>query len=86
VLCGLENIWQETFTTNVKYCVVITDDRWWCHELKWGGLYIGTDVKECSHGLIWSVMWIGKDVIGIFHDQFQVLCGLEHMIKDDIMS
>jgi hypothetical protein len=26
-------------------------------------------------------MWIGKDETGSFHDQFDVLCGLEQMIN-----
>jgi hypothetical protein len=31
-------------------------------------------------------MWIGKDVAGSVHDKFEVLCGLEQKIEDDIMS
>jgi hypothetical protein len=31
-------------------------------------------------------MWIGKDVTGSFHDKFEVICGLEQMIKDDAMT
>jgi hypothetical protein len=31
-------------------------------------------------------MWIGKDVTGSFHDQFEVLCGLEQMIEDVVMT
>jgi hypothetical protein len=31
-------------------------------------------------------MWIGMNVTGIFHDQFDVLCGLEQMIDDDAMT
>jgi hypothetical protein len=31
-------------------------------------------------------MWIGNDVAGSIHDKFQVLCGLEQMIYDDIMT
>jgi hypothetical protein len=31
-------------------------------------------------------MWIGKDMTGSFHDQFEVLCGLEQMIEDDVMT
>jgi hypothetical protein len=31
-------------------------------------------------------MWIGNDVAGSFHDKFEVLCGLEQMIEDDIMT
>jgi hypothetical protein len=31
-------------------------------------------------------MWIGNDVAGGFHDKFEVLCGLEQMIEDDIKT
>jgi hypothetical protein len=31
-------------------------------------------------------MWIAKDVAGSFHDKFEVICGLEQKIKDDIMT
>jgi hypothetical protein len=31
-------------------------------------------------------MWIGKDVKGSFHDQFDVLCGLEQMMETDAMT
>jgi hypothetical protein len=29
-------------------------------------------------------MWIRKDVEGSFHDQFDIICGLGQMIKDDV--
>jgi hypothetical protein len=31
-------------------------------------------------------MWIGIDLIGIFHEQFEVICGLEQMIRDDVLT
>jgi hypothetical protein len=31
-------------------------------------------------------MWIGNDVAGSFPDKFEVLCGLEQMIEDDVMT
>jgi hypothetical protein len=31
-------------------------------------------------------MRIGIDVRGRFHDQFQVLCGLDLIIEDDVMT
>jgi hypothetical protein len=31
-------------------------------------------------------MWIGKNVRGSFHDQFEELCELKQMIKDDVMT
>jgi hypothetical protein len=30
------------------------------------------------------VVW--KNVTGNFHDQFEVICGIEHMIKDDVVT
>jgi hypothetical protein len=30
-------------------------------------------------------MWIGKNASGSNHDQFEVLCGLEQMIENDVM-
>jgi hypothetical protein len=31
-------------------------------------------------------MCIGKDIIGRYHKKYMVLCGLEQMIKDDVMT
>jgi hypothetical protein len=31
-------------------------------------------------------MWIEKDVTGRFHDQLEVICGLEQKIEDDVMT
>jgi hypothetical protein len=31
-------------------------------------------------------MWIGTYVTGSFHDQFEVLCGLEHMLEGDVIT
>jgi hypothetical protein len=31
-------------------------------------------------------MWIGNDVTGSSQDQFDILCGLEKMIEDNIMT
>jgi hypothetical protein len=31
-------------------------------------------------------MYIGEEVTGSFHDQFEVLCGLDQMIEDDVMT
>jgi hypothetical protein len=31
-------------------------------------------------------MWIGKYVRGSFHDQYEVICGLEQMIQDDVLT
>jgi hypothetical protein len=31
-------------------------------------------------------MWIGKDVRGSFHDIFELLCGLDQMMEEDVMT
>jgi hypothetical protein len=31
-------------------------------------------------------MWIGNYVTGSFHEQFDVLCELDQVIKDDVMT
>jgi hypothetical protein len=31
-------------------------------------------------------MLIGKYVTGSFHDQFELICGLDQMIEDDVMT
>jgi hypothetical protein len=48
--------------------------------------HIGKYVKKCCHDLNWSAMWTGKDLSGWFHDQYELVCGLEQMIKDNVMS
>jgi hypothetical protein len=45
-----------------------------------------TYVKEWFHDIFWSAVWIGNEVTGRFHEQFEVLCGLEQMIEDDVMT
>jgi hypothetical protein len=49
-------------------------------------MWKGTDGKACCHDQIYSAMWIGKDVTVRFHYQFEVLCELVQMIKDDVMT
>jgi hypothetical protein len=31
-------------------------------------------------------MWIGKYVTGNVHEKFEVICGIEVMIEDDVMT
>jgi hypothetical protein len=31
-------------------------------------------------------MWIGKDMTRSFHDQFEVMCGLDQMMEEDVMT
>jgi hypothetical protein len=33
-----------------------------------------------------SATWIGMYVTGVFHDQFEVICGLGHMMETDAMT
>jgi hypothetical protein len=86
VLCGLEGcgrIISRQFWNNICNR---TDDRGWWHDLIFRALWIGTDVSDCSHDLIWSVMWTGIFVPWSSFDKFEELCGLEQVIKDDIMT
>jgi hypothetical protein len=43
-------------------------------------MWIGTDDIRCCHDQIYSAISIGNYVTVIFHEQFEVLCGLEQMI------
>jgi hypothetical protein len=49
-------------------------------------MWIGTEGKGCCHHQIERAMRIGKDVRGNFHDQYEVQCGLEQMIQDDVLT
>jgi hypothetical protein len=60
------------------------NNRVWCHDLIWGPLWIATDVKDCSYDIFWSDMKIGNYVTESYHDQFEIICGLEQMIEDDV--
>jgi hypothetical protein len=52
--------------------------------LRW--TVIGTDVEKCCHELIWSAIWTGKDMILRFHEKYEVICALEQMIEDYVMT
>jgi hypothetical protein len=157
VLCGLEKMWMDVFTTNLRYYMHCnTSERmlswtnltWYvdrnrCERMLswpnlkcnvnwkgcdrkisrqiWGNIWIRTDVKICCLDKIEVLFWLKKmwleafttnfrfyvDCIrcgmmlswpnlrwyvywkrlnGRYHDQFQVLCGLEQIIKDDVMT
>jgi hypothetical protein len=58
----------------------------WCHDLILGHMLIWTDDTECCLEQIYIAMWIGKYVRGIIHNQFEVVCGLEQMIHDDVLT
>jgi hypothetical protein len=42
--------------------------------------------EKCCHDPIGSAMWLGMHVARSIHDQFEVLCGLEQMIEDDVKT
>jgi hypothetical protein len=65
---------------------ISTDVIGWCHDLIWGDMSIVTDGIWCCLDQIYIAMCIGKNVSGIFHDQFEVLCGLEQKIWVDVMT
>jgi hypothetical protein len=49
-------------------------------------MWIGRDVDECCHVLFSSSMMIGKYVTGSIHEKFEVLCRLDQMRDDDVMT
>jgi hypothetical protein len=49
-------------------------------------MLIGRDDIGYCHDKVYSVMWIGKNVTGSFHDEFEVLFGLEELIQDDVLT
>jgi hypothetical protein len=49
-------------------------------------MWIRTNVKLFCSDLIRGALLIGKDGTGSFHDQFEVLCGLDQMCKDAVMT
>jgi hypothetical protein len=49
-------------------------------------MWIGTDEKGCCPDQIESAMWIGKVVTERFHVKFEVICGKEPMMEDDILT
>jgi hypothetical protein len=61
-------------------------DRGWCHDLIWGHIWILTDDTGCCLDQIYIAPCIGKDVTGSFHDQFEVICGLEQMLLDEALT
>jgi hypothetical protein len=49
-------------------------------------MWIGTGDNGCCRDQLESSMWIGKDVTLRFHYKFEVICELEQMIYDNVMS
>jgi hypothetical protein len=63
-----------------------SDDRGWCYDLIWGDMWIGTDEIGCCLDQKYITRCIGKPVTSSFHDQFEVLCGIERMTLDDDLT
>jgi hypothetical protein len=66
VLCWMERCDRKLSRPIWSSMWISSDDRGWCHDLNWGELWNGTDVKECSHDLIRTDMFIGK----MWHEAF----------------
>jgi hypothetical protein len=49
-------------------------------------MLIRTDDTECCLEQIYIAMCIGNYVRGSFHDQYEVVCGLEKIIHDDALT
>jgi hypothetical protein len=49
-------------------------------------MWIRTNVKVFCIDLIRGALLIGMYVSGSFHDKFEVLCGLDQMCKDAVMT
>jgi hypothetical protein len=84
--CGLEIMWQVNFRPILCKIWIRADDRSWCLNLTWGDMLIGTDEIWCCLDQIYITRCIGKTVTTSFHDQFEVLSGLERMIFDDALT
>jgi hypothetical protein len=49
-------------------------------------MWIGSDDIGCCLDKIYIAMCIGKSLTSSFHDHFEVLCGLERMILEDVLT
>jgi hypothetical protein len=49
-------------------------------------MWNGTDDKGCCHDSVGGAMWIGNSVKGSFHAYFEILCGLEQIWLDSVMT
>jgi hypothetical protein len=86
VICGFEVCVMKLYRPIWSTIWNRTDDSGWWLELNCRALWIGSDVNECCHDQIWSAMWTGNYVTGNNHDQFEVICELDQLIKDDVMT
>jgi hypothetical protein len=82
VMCNFDwNIYERKLSRQIWCNMRIgTDDRFWCHDLIWADILKGTDEIGCCLKQITIAICIRKDVKAIFHDKFEVLCGLEEII------
>jgi hypothetical protein len=86
VICGLKGCYRKLSRPIWCDMRIWTEDRGLCLDLIWGYMWIGTDDIKCWIYQLYIAISIGKNVTGSFHEQFEVLCGLEQMIKDDVMT
>jgi hypothetical protein len=49
-------------------------------------MWIETDDIGCFLDQIYIAICIGKNLTGSFHDHFDVICGYEQMILDDVLT
>jgi hypothetical protein len=84
ILIGRDVIWCCLDQMN-SYLNSIVCDRKHSRPI-WSIIWISTDDIWCCLDQIYVAMGIGKNVRGSFHDQLEVLCGLEQMIEDDVFK
>jgi hypothetical protein len=65
---------------------VSTDDIGWCNDLIWGDMWIGIYSIWCCLDQIYIGMCIGKTVTPRYHDDIEVVYGLNRIIIDDILT
>jgi hypothetical protein len=78
----VEECWHDL---NWSVMWIRTGDRGWRHELFWTEILIGTDVKDA----VLTKLQCYVDFIVCdrkFHDQFEVIFGLEQMIQNDVLT
>jgi hypothetical protein len=63
-----------------------TDDKGWWYDLIWGDIWIRHIFKDALLTYFEVLRGLLKYVTGSFQDKFEELCGLEHMIQDDVLT
>jgi hypothetical protein len=80
---GCDRKFSRTIWSNFRIRKV---DGWWCPDLIWGDIWIGTDDIGCCLDQIYIAMCIGKNVTPSFQVHLEGLCGLERMMLDDVLT